>query len=143
MKNFPNSADPEELPQALLRFIRTKGTELLSICSLDAFFFFVFWKIIFLSFLLYLTTTGRGMWQRSRGRFTSRMLHPRGVNLPGSPGLVIFYYFLSDFHLNINNGFYSYHLVSSVNAFRKVPQLSSRYICSLFTTSVCHLWIYG
>lgn len=53
LKNFPNSADPVELPQACLQFITMKGKKLRSICSLHVFFFL---KIIFLSFLLYLTT---------------------------------------------------------------------------------------
>lgn len=76
LKNFPNSADLVELPQAFLQFITMKGMDLLSICSLD-----VFLKIIFLSLLLYLTTTGKDVWQGSWGRFKSRMLHLHGVHL--------------------------------------------------------------
>ncbi len=75
-EEFLNSADPVELPQAFLQFITMKGMELLSICSLD-----VFLKIIFLSFLLYLTTAGKDMWHGSWGQFQSRMLHLHSVRL--------------------------------------------------------------
>ena len=97
---FPNSADPVERPRAFLQFITMKGTELRRICSLDAFL-----KIIFLSFLLYLTTTGERHGAGVLGPIQIQdcctcMVCISDSSVLGSPGLLIFYYQVLHFRLS-------------------------------------------